>query len=62
MSHFYSCNNFGYKALKCTAYEKVHEYKKDAIKNLKVRDYNQFGILQRFDIECYKFNNCGILF
>ena len=28
--HCYSCNNFVHKALKCRAYGKVHEYKKDA--------------------------------
>ena len=61
MGHFYFCNNFGHKTLKCKAYEKFHEYKKDAIKKLKVRNHNQFGLLQRFDIECYKCNNFGHL-
>ena len=38
--HCYSRNNFGHKALKYKAYEKVHEYKKDVIKKLKVRNHN----------------------
>ena len=50
MGHCYSCNNFRHKSLKCKDYEKVHEYKKDAIKKPKVRNHNPFGLLQRFDI------------
>ena len=61
LGHFYSYKNFGHKALKCKAYEKFHEYKKDAIKKSKVRNHNHFGILQRFDIECYKCNKFGHL-
>ena len=61
LGHCYSCNNFGHKALKCKAYEKVHEYKKDEITKPKARNHNQFGPIQRFDIECYKCNNFGHL-
>ena len=31
------------------------------LKSPKVRNHNQFGLLQRFDIECYKCNNFGHL-
>ena len=59
-NQYYSCNNFGHKALKCRAYEKVYEYKKDTFSNKpKGRNNNQFVPLQRYDIECYKCNNFG---
>ena len=57
--HCYSCNNFGHKALKCRAYGKVHEYKKDAPSKPKEINHNHFGSLQIYDIECYKCNNFG---
>ena len=59
LGHCYSCNNFCHKALKCRAYGKVHEYKKDAPSKLKERNHNHFGSVQRYDIECYKCNNFG---
>ena len=40
LGHCYFCNNFGHKSLKCKAYQKLHEYKKDAIKKMKVRNHN----------------------
>ena len=59
MGHCYSCNNFGHKSLKCRAYGKVHEYKKDAPSKPKEINHNHFGSLQRYDIECYKCDNFG---
>ena len=60
LGHCYSCNNFGHKALKCRAYGKVYEYKKDTSSNKpKGRNHNWFGTLQRYEIECYKCNNFG---
>ena len=53
--HFYSCNNFGHKALNCRAYGKFRDYKNNAFSNKpKVRNHNFFAPLQRYDIECYK--------
>ena len=60
LGHCYSCNNFVHKALKCRAYGKVYEYKKDmSSKKPKGRKHNRIGPLQRYDIECYKCNNLG---
>ena len=57
LGHSYSCNNFGHKALKCKAYGKAYEYKKDTSSKPKGRNHNRFGPLQRYDLECYKCNN-----
>ena len=60
LGHCYSCNNFGLKALKCRAYGKIHDYKKDAYSNKpKYINHNHFGPFQRYDIECYKCTNFG---
>ena len=42
------------------AYGKVYEYKKDTSSNKpKGRNPNRTGLLQIYDIECYKCNNLG---
>ena len=43
--------------MKCRAYGKVHEYKKDAPSNTKERNHNHFGSLQGYGIESYECNN-----
>ena len=61
LGNCYSCNNFGHKDLKCRAYGKVYEYKKDTSSNKpKERNHNHFGPFQRYDIECYKCNTLDI--
>ena len=59
LGHCYSCNNFGHKSLKCRAYGKGYEYKKDMPSKPKGRNHSRFGTLQRYDIKCYKRNNFG---
>jgi hypothetical protein len=59
LGYFYSCNNFGHKAVRCKAYGKsyIHinnkKYKSNK-NNLKNRSYNSFSPLQMFNIECKK--------
>ena len=54
LGHFYSCNNFGHKALNY-----VSEYKKKSSSNKSKGNKNLFTLLQKYYIECYKCNNNG---
>jgi hypothetical protein len=61
IGYYYSCNNFGHKAIHCKAYGQyihIQRYKnnKDMTKK---RNYNSFSPLQNFNIECKKCNNYG---
>ena len=59
VGHFYSCNNFGHKAINCITERKVSEYKKKSSSNKSKGNKNLFTLLQKYDIECYKCNNHG---
>jgi hypothetical protein len=62
LGHYYSCNNFGHKALNYKAYGKVHFHKKNTSNNYpkeRKGNHNSFAPLQSYDIECYKCNNHG---
>ena len=49
LGHYYSCNNFGHKALNCRANGKVHEYKKKLSSNRLKRNNNLFTV-QKYEI------------
>ena len=59
LGHFFSCKNFGHKALNCKTEIKVSEYKKKSSSNKTKGNKNLFTLLQKYDIECYKCNNHG---
>ena len=48
--HCYSCNNFGHKALNCSAYGKFCDYTKNASSfKPKLRHHNFFAPLEKYD-------------
>ena len=73
--YFYSCNNYGHKAMNCRAYGRknlrVMKYNlKDnqKVNQVKRRNYNSFAPLQERNLECFrchsyghKSNNCRLM-
>ena len=57
LGHYFSCNNFGHKALNCKTERRVSEYKKKSSSNKMKGNKNFFTLLQKYGIECYKRNN-----